>query len=69
MGYQHSRIGSIIDMPSMALCVPLIAFITRLNTGHYAALMTLYEAPMRKAQRRIEKHGWDTKVDTPRVYY
>jgi hypothetical protein len=29
---------------------------------HYAALITLYEAPMKKAQRRIGQHGWDTKV-------
>ena len=30
---------------------------------HYAALRTLYEAPMKKAQRRIGQHGWDTKVE------
>ena len=30
---------------------------------HYAALRTLYETPMKKAQRRIGQHGWDTKVE------
>ena len=29
---------------------------------HYATLRILYEAPMKKAQRRIGQHRWDTKV-------
>jgi hypothetical protein len=49
--------------PADSLCYPSESHV------HCAALMTLCEAIMRKAQRRIRQHGWDTKVDIRRVFY
>ena len=50
-------------MLCMALLVPLIVYVITLNMGvYYTAMASLYESSVKKAQRRIGQHGWDTKV-------
>ena len=42
--------------PAESLCYPSESYV------HCAAMRTLCEAAVKKAQRRIGQHGWDTKV-------
>ena len=37
-------------------------YYTSQSKVRYATMGALYKAPMKKAQRRIGQHGWDTKV-------